>query len=174
MRTLTLQEARRRTGLDLLNDAQIGFADYVTGRCGTVADGQKKMARRYPLHEEMVEAGKRFLASKGYEIYPRGLTVNGTGTCPDFAAFQKDRVTFVECLTAGWTDLSTFRKKARLAKYGRVAFIIEHPEFADLSAGERRRMVGRLRALSRIYPVFLYHPDRRALSRISEVSVAKL
>ena len=166
MRTLTLQEARKRTGLDLLNDRQIFFTDYVAGRFGTVADGQKRMACRYPFHEEMVQEGKRFFAAKGYEIYPHGLTVNGSGTCPDFAAFRNDRVIFVECLTSGWASVDVFKKKARLARYGKVAFIIEHPEFAELPGAKRRRLTGRLAALSRIYPVFLYHPDRRALSRV--------
>jgi len=164
MKTITLQEARRRSGLDLLNDGQVFFADYLLGRSGTVAEGQKMMARRYPLHGEMIDAGKRFFASRGFDIYPRGLTVNGAGTCPDFAIFKKDAVTFVECLTAGWSNWRNLKRKARLARHGQIAFIVEHPEFADLTAGEKNRLAARLRILSKLFPVYLYHPGKRILS----------
>jgi len=169
MKTITLQEARRRSGLDLLNDGQVFFADYLLGRSGTVAEGQKMMARMYPLHGEIVDAGKRFFASRGFDIYPRGLTVNGAGTCPDFAIFKQNRVTFVECLTAAWASWRTFTRKARLANYGGLVFIVEHPEFADLTNAERKRMIGRLRALSKIHQVYLYHPAKRAMSRLSSL-----
>jgi hypothetical protein len=167
MKTITLQEARRRSGLDLLNDGQVFFADYLLGRSGTVAEGQKMMARMYPLHGEIVDAGKRFFASRGFDIYPRGLTVNGAGTCPDFAIFKQNRVTFVECLTAGWSDWRNLKRKSKLARHGQIAFIVEHPEFADLTAGERNRLAARLHILSKLFPVYLYHPAKRAVTRFS-------
>jgi hypothetical protein len=167
MRTLTLQEARRRSGLDLLSDRQVFFADYLTGRSGTAAEGQRMMARRYPLHEEMVEMGKRFFAAQSFEIYPRGVTVNGSGVCPDFAIFRKANITFVECLTAGWSDWRNLKRKTKLAKHGQIAFIVEHPEFADLTTGERTRLAARLRILSKLFPVYLYHPAQRAITRLN-------
>lgn len=104
MRTITLQEAKKRTGFELLNDTQIHFFDYDLGRSGTVSQGQNEMARKYPLHGKMIDAGKKYFAERGYEIYPRGVTVNGVGACPDFALFKGNKIYFVECLTAVWAD----------------------------------------------------------------------
>jgi hypothetical protein len=166
MNIITLHEARKRTGLDLVSDRQIYFADFVTGRHGTVAEGQKAMARRYPLHEEIVDAGKEYFGARGYVVYPRGVTVNGSGVCPDFALLKGSKLVFVECLTAAWSDWDNLRRKAKLARHGSVVFLVEHPDFADLSDPERKRMFGRLRTMATVHGVYLYHPAKRSVSRL--------
>lgn len=167
IRTLTLEEARRRTKLDLLSDRQIRITDYLLGRQGTVASLQSEMSRKYPLHGEMIRFGMSYFASKGYEIYPRGIAVRDVYACPDFAFFKGDKIHFVECLTAAWTDRETLRKKTRLAKHGGLIFIVEHPECADLKNGERKQTLARLAMLSRLYPVYMYDAEKRTLAKFS-------
>lgn len=164
IKTVTMQEARQRTNLWLLNDKQVWFADYVTGRFGTVAEGQKRVNRRYPLHGRMIDDAKAFFARRAVEIYPRGLTVDGVGTCPDFAFFQGSKITFVECLTAAWTDWPNLKKKMRLAPFGNLAFVVEKPDAADLPARQRRSLANRLAILSRLHGVYVYDPESRSVS----------
>lgn len=164
IKTVTMQEARQRTNLRLLNDNQVWFADYVTGRVGSVAEGQKRMNRRYPLHGRMIDDAKAFFARRGMEIYPRGLTVDGAGTCPDFAFFRGREITFVECLTAAWTDWPNLKKKMRLAPFGDLAFVVEKPEAAGLPARQARSLANRLAILSKLHGVYVYDPESRRVS----------
>ncbi len=147
IRVLTIREARQRTGLDLVSDR---YVKCNTSRWGllTVAEAQKRMERLNPAHKDIREAAMHFFASKGLQIYPRGITVRDIMTCADFAIFSNSRISFAECSTAGWVESEDIRKKKRLAKYGKLIFVIEHSRNTLL--GNRRRDVLRLKRVENL------------------------
>ncbi len=165
MGTITLKEARRRTGLDLISDKDLPYYDPLFGS-GSVRDGQRRMERRYRRHEAVRECATRFFLNKGYDVYPRGITVNGTGTCPDFAFFQRRRITFVECLTAGWVYRWNTQKKRRVEEFAPIIFVVEEPSTVEFEKSYRKRdYLNRVRRLASHCGVFWCNPKSGIVKR---------
>jgi hypothetical protein len=124
MGIINLKEARRRTKLNLLPDKDLPYWDPITGP-GTARNGQRKMEQRNPRHRQIREAAINYFLRRGFDVYPRGVTVNGTGTCPDSAIFRGGRIIFVECLNEHRVYQDFVNKKRRIEEYPPIMFIVE-------------------------------------------------
>ncbi|HUI28829.1 MAG TPA: hypothetical protein VLX91_01340 [Candidatus Acidoferrales bacterium] len=121
---MTLKEARIRTGFDLLSDDELSYWSWSTGS-GSVREGQRSMERKYPLHRLIRRTALKYFKQHKWDIYPRGITVNGTGTCPDFAIFNQRKIIFIECLTERFVETSNVKKKRGVEKFAEIRFVVE-------------------------------------------------
>ena len=165
MGIITLKEARRRSGLDLISDKNLPFYNPIFG-LGRVRDGQKRMERRYKRHDAVRESATSFFLSKGYDVYPKGITVNGTGTCPDFAYFRRSQIIFVECLTEGWVYRWNTVKKRRVEQFAPIIFVVEKPSTVKFQKSYGRRdYFERILRLAAECKVFWCDPKPRTIKR---------
>ena len=168
MGTITLKEARRRSGLDLISDKGLSFYDPLFGS-GEVRDGQKKMERWYGRHDVIRESATKYFLERDYDVYPRGITVDGIGTCPDFAFFRKRKLTFVECLTEGWVYRWNTLKKRRVEKFAPIVFVVEDkPSDEFTKPYQKRDYFNRVRRLATKCDVFWCNMETRQIKRFDE------
>ncbi len=97
MGIIDLKEARRRTGLNLLPNKNLPYWNPITVP-GTARNRRRRMEQRNSRHRQIREAAIKYLLHQGFDVYPCGITVDGTGTYPAFVMSRRDRIIFVECL----------------------------------------------------------------------------
>ena len=154
-RTISLKEARLRSKLPLVSDKDLPYFDSRIG-FNSVRDGQKRMESRYINHRLLRECATKHFFEKGLEVYPRGIAVDGSGTCLDFAFFKKNQIIFVECLTAHWVRKSNTMKKCKVEDHAPLIFIVEDPTIVEFSkAYGKRNYQSRLKRLALNSKVFL-------------------
>jgi hypothetical protein len=165
MGTITLKEARRRTKLDLISDKGLFCNDPIRG-ITDISKSQKQMEARYPRHKLIREGAIRYFLAKGHDVYPRGITVNFSGTCPDFAIFNSNQIIFVECLTAAWTNRYIIARKRRIEKFAPLIFIIEDKPKAEFEkAREKIRLKTRVKNIGKRTRVYWFNPKTENLRK---------
>lgn len=165
MPIVTLREARRRTKLDLVSEKGLLCNDLIRG-ITDISKNQKQMEAKYPRHKEIREGAIRYFLSKGYDVYPRGITVNFSGVCPDFAIFHSNQIIFVECLTAAWTNRHTVARKKKIVKFAPLIFIIEDKPIGELEeAREKIRLKSRVKNIAKRNSVYWFNPKMNNLRR---------
>jgi hypothetical protein len=165
MPTVTLKEARKRTGLDLVSDRDLPIWDELRGS-GSVRNSQRDMERRYPRHREIRTNAMQYFLNEGFELYPRGITVNGTGTCPDFAIFRGKKIKFIECLTESWVNAEMIKRKSQVEPFAPIAFVIEDkPKEEFQTPKDRLDYQRRIKILSKRATFYLYNPLTKRIHR---------
>lgn len=144
---MTLTEARRRSGLDLLSDKDMPIVDPIRGYSNP-RDGQRYMEKRYPRHRIIRQTALRYFLRNYSDVYRRGVGVNGSSTCLDFAFFKRNQLTFVECLTEHNVALETIKKKRRVQKFALLYFVVEDKPKSEFET--RGRYSGYLRRIERL------------------------
>ena len=168
MGIITLKEVRRRSKLDILSDKELPFYDPYFGG-GTVRSGQKRMENKYQRHEVVRRLATEYLLMKGYDVYPKGVTVNGAGTCPDLAFFRGKHIIFVECLTEGWVYHFNTLKKRRIERFAPIVFFIENKPLDEFNNRYKyRRYLERVRRLAAKCSVWWCNPITKKVNRFKE------
>ena len=165
MPTIALREACRRTKLDLISEKWLFCNDPIRG-ITNISENQKRMEARYPRHREIRKGAIRYFLSKGYDVYPRGITVNFSGTCPDLATFRANQIVFIECLTSSWTNRYNITRKRKIEKYGPLAFIIEEkPQKEFETVREGTEYIRRVRTIAKKNSVYWFNPIKKSLRK---------
>lgn len=163
---MTLKEARRRTGFYLRSDAELPYYDQRTGS-GTAREGQEAMERKYPRHRIIRRAALRFFSSLNVEIYPRGATVDGTGTCPDFFIMRGNELIFIECLTEHKVEADYIKKKRQVERFAPIHFVVEAKPTNEFNS--KKDILGylnRVRRLARVCKVYWCNPLNKKIWRV--------
>lgn len=159
MGKITLKEARKRSRLDLISDKDLPFDNPIYG-FGTVRAGEKEMEKRYGRHDVVRIYAMDYFLDQGFDVYPRGVTVNGIGTCPDFAIFRRNKIIFIEILTEGWVYHWNTLKKRRVEEYAPIYFVLEDPAIIKFRKSyEKRDYINRIQRLASYCRVFLCDPS---------------
>lgn len=163
---MTLRELRRMSTLGILSDKDMPIWDPIRGLPNAQA-GQRFMERRYPRHRIIRQSALKYFRNKYKYVYPRGIGVQGTGTCLDFAFLRGNQLVFVECLTEYSIDSDTIRKKRAVEKYAPLYFIVEDKPKSEFDTPKRRMQYLRyVFHLSRHFIVFWCNPITKQIRRV--------
>jgi hypothetical protein len=114
---ITLEHARRATGLDLVSARETPTDDGFSYH-----DIEEESES--PSHKSARDKGIGYFRSIGYHIFPEGVGVRGTYTFADFLAVRENRAVFVEVLSDTNIKTETLQKKAQLQGHGELCFIL--------------------------------------------------
>jgi hypothetical protein len=114
---ITLEDARRATGLDL-----VSARETPTGDGFSYHDIEEESES--PSHKSARDKGIGYFRSIGYHIFPEGVGVRGTYTFADFLAVREHRAVFVEVLSDTNIRPETLQKKAQLQTHGELCFVL--------------------------------------------------
>lgn len=131
---ISLSEARKFTGLDLISAREI---DSTLGQTYHELEGNSESKS----HQSAREQGISFFCSLGYKVFPEGVGVVGTYTLADFVAVRKHRTVFVEVLSDTNIKTEVLQRKALLQEHGELCFILfsgtKRSDKADLLASKQ-------------------------------------
>jgi hypothetical protein len=163
---MTLNEARKRTGLDLLSDDAIPWSWRPDS--GSVRARQRDMESRYPVHKHLRRIALRYFRSRNWELYPRGVAVHGTATCLDFAILRHRRIIFVECLTEHFVYQDTIQKKRGVEGVAEIRFVVEDKSRRQFTTiQDHRDYLKRVRWLAARCVVYWCNPTTKVMRQAS-------
>lgn len=154
MARITLKEARKRSNLDLISDKDIGYYDH-RGVPTNVRESQKETEKRYPAHKYLREHSIKYFLAKEHDVYPRGIAIRNIYASPDYAIFKKEKLIFVECLTAHMVRTENTVKKRKVEPYAEIIFVVEDPSIVNfVKSYHKRDYIERIRCLKNKCKVF--------------------
>lgn len=114
---LSLVQARKRTGLDLVPARE-------TNSYNGQSYHEMEEESQSKSHLSAKEEGIDFFCSVGYQVFPEGVGVCGTYTLADFLAIRGNRIVFVEVLSDTNIKAETLQRKSQLQQHGELCFVL--------------------------------------------------
>jgi hypothetical protein len=147
---LTIEYLRKKTGIKLVSSAIPTFADASQTYAALEQETESK------THREMRAHTIAHFEHLGYQIYPKGIGVEGVFTLADFLAFRDGRMVFVECLTDAKATTQDIERKMRLKQFGEVCFVVVSGHGCPWE-NDSRKMPAIFQTLAREVDVLTYH-----------------
>jgi hypothetical protein len=141
-----MSQLQRRTRHPLVSDTDAWIIHHRLGPI-TCREAERETESRYPTHRWLRESAEDHFLSRGWDVVPHGVGVDGTSALADLMIRKAKKIVFVECLTQNWVRFPNAQRKRQLERYFPVWFVIEAP-----LAGETlyRRRADRLAKRSRV------------------------
>jgi len=116
---ILIEEARTATGLNLVAARDVLSPQHVSYHA--LEERTEGAAHRAARKDAI-----GFFISRGYQVFPEGVGIDGVFTLADFLAVRKEekRIVFVEILSDAGVTTETIARKRALQAHGELCFVI--------------------------------------------------